>query len=277
MATALLFFSCSISFGQKKTYFAKVYGAYGLFTPGSFKPVSYSSVNSQTYFKVPKTGLGGGVRVGAGLGMVLNDFLNLGIDGEYHIGNKISSDGNYSGTGYTYTSNTSLEYTILSIIPNITFKAISQPKYYIYTRLGPLIGIPLKMDGLFTSHYEYSGTVTDSYTKTEYELKTSLGYLAAFGVQVRISDAIRGFGEIGAYGLSFKRDRDVQTENYYETPPGSNPVPQNKSILVYKSDAQQTSTSELQPDGTTTYTSTTPQNPANVNAITISVGLAFKL
>ncbi len=273
----LVFITCSNSFGQKKAYFAKVYGAYGLFTPGSFKPVSYSSVNSQTYFKVPKTGLGGGVRIGAGLGMVLNDFLNLGIDGEYHIGNKISSGGDYSGTNYTYNNNTSLEYTILSIIPNITFKAISQPKYYIYTRLGPLIGIPLKMDGVYTLRYDNNGNVTDYYTKTKYELKTSLGYLAAIGVQVRISDAIRGFGEIGAYGLSFKRDRSVQTESYTENPPGSNKTPQNKTIQVYQSEGEYTTTTENAPDGTTTYTVTEVQDPVNVNAITISIGLAIKL
>jgi len=283
IATALLFILSSVSYGQSKTYFVKVYGAYGLFTPGSFKPVSSAVAldNDQNSIKVPRLGMGAGVRVGAGIGMVINDFLNIGLDGEYHIGTKMTGNTNYSGTNWDYKSETILDYTIFSIIPNITFKAISQPDYYVYTRLGLLIGIPLEMTGEENTIDEYTDVIngiftsTSTYTKTTYELKTSLGYQVAIGVQVRISDAVRAFGEIVAYGISFNRNRDVQTEKY--TDPLSSQIPENKRIIVYESEGEYTTLEKLESDGTTTTTRTIAQNPANANAIAISIGIAFKL
>ena len=94
-------------------------------------------------------------------------------------------------------------------------------------------------------------------------------------MQVRISDAVRAFGEIVAYGISFNRNRDVQTEKY--TDPLSSQIPENKRIIVYESEGEYTTLEKLESDGTTTTTRTIAQNPANANAIAISIGIAFKL
>ncbi len=81
-------------------FYVKVYGFYALLTPGGFSgqgtPFSVvPSDNSITRFGTTttysgyttKNPFGSGLRAGAGIGYVINDFINIGVDGEYVLGN----------------------------------------------------------------------------------------------------------------------------------------------------------------------------------------------
>jgi hypothetical protein len=116
-------------------FYVKIYGGYGFLTPGSFKLTSTSGSS----FSIGNTALGEGIHYGGGVGYVLNDLLNLGVDVDYLNGKKLSISSSYAGGLGTGVSNSAITYSILSIIPNVTFKAIAQPTYLIYTRIGIMI------------------------------------------------------------------------------------------------------------------------------------------
>lgn len=199
-------------------FYVKVYGFYGLLSPGGFSgqgvPPSTSSTRSSggitsrsttksSNFQVEKA-FGSGLRVGGGIGMVLNDFINIGIDGEYLLGNTATESytiTSQSRTGNNPPTNTAVyeirkdySYRIVNIIPNITFKAVSKPQYYIYNRLGVCIGIPTQLS--YTDLLQVVGADISLEAATDFDKNIGFGYQAALGVQFRIGERLRGFAEI---------------------------------------------------------------------------------
>src|SRR5664279_1995655 len=72
---------------QASKFYVKLYAGYGLLTPGSFRFTS----QSLTTFEVSSTGMGSGLHFGGGFGIILNDFINLGIDADYLKGKTLQS------------------------------------------------------------------------------------------------------------------------------------------------------------------------------------------
>ncbi|QMW00383.1 hypothetical protein [Spirosoma foliorum] len=194
-------------------FFLKMYGFYSLLTPGT--EINYSSSQSQitapTIYKPINTHLGAGPRAGIGAGLIVSDFINVGVDAEMLFGATLKTDynvfvGSSSSTAsfYAITSNTTLK--VVSVIPNITFKALSRPSYYIYNRLGLVGGVVLDYKTVSnTLQTPPKGATTTSVNTTDYTKNSlALGYQAALGIQFRLGQAIRGFVEIVAYNQSFK-------------------------------------------------------------------------
>ncbi|UFH52285.1 hypothetical protein [Spirosoma sp. KNUC1025] len=194
-------------------FYIKLYGSYGLLTPGV--QIRYSESLSQTGqvfpFKTTNKGLGAGPRAGIGIGVIVSDFINLGIDADILFGTAIKINNSYTDDLYSSSNTSSTTLKLLSITPNITFKALSRPAYYIYNRLGLVGGLVMEYKtvnnriDLPTSGVGVNTTnvTTNSYT----ENSLALGYQAALGVQFRLSQAIRGFVEVVAYNQSFKPKR----------------------------------------------------------------------
>ena len=139
--------------GESPVYI-KIYGFYSLLTPGSQVESSSSSISTGTTtssFKTNSKGLGSGPRAGVGIGAIVSEFINIGIDAELLFGADLTTDNTYKGSNYTYTSTNKTTFRVLSIIPNITFKALSRPSYYIYNRLGLVGGIVLDYKTIQTS------------------------------------------------------------------------------------------------------------------------------
>ncbi|WP_157587416.1 hypothetical protein [Spirosoma arboris] len=198
-------------------FFLKAYGFYSLLTPGT--EINYSGSQSQinlpTTYKPVNTHLGAGPRAGIGVGLIVSDFINVGIDADILFGTALKVDNNVfigsnsSASFYNISTTTTLK--VLSIMPNITFKALSRPAYYIYNRLGLIGGVVL--DYKTTSNFletPSKGAVTTSVGNTTYSKNSlALGYQAALGIQFRLSQSIRGFAEVVAYNQSFK-PRELQ-------------------------------------------------------------------
>lgn len=166
----------------------KLYTMYGFMTPGSTGVTSFEN-DSQSYkFTVNKKGYGAGLRAGAGLGFVVNEFINIGVDADMLWGSKIVAsvnDGSYSST-------TTYNNQIASIIPHIVLKALSNANFTIYNRTGLIVGIPL--DFSFETN-ETAGT--DVYNrKYDYTTSTALGYQTALGIQINLGDHLRLLGEL---------------------------------------------------------------------------------
>ncbi|QMW00384.1 hypothetical protein [Spirosoma foliorum] len=198
--------------------YVKLYGVYGLLTPGV--QIQYSQSQSQTGiafpFKTTNKGLGAGPRAGVGIGLIASDFINIGIDADMLFGSAVNITNSYDDGTYSYTNSSSTTLKVVSVIPNITFKALSRPSYYIYNRLGLVGGVVLDYktvtNGVSVAKNGTSNTFnsTNSYTSNS----LALGYQAALGIQFRLSQAIRGFAEVVFYNQSFKPKRlEVTTAN----------------------------------------------------------------
>lgn len=233
-------------------FYVKLYGYYGLLSPGGFsgqgvKPTStytyssgdYSTTKSQGY-KVENS-FGIGFRAGGGIGVVINDFINLGIDGEYIFGSEVKEkyivinqyvfSNNTVSSTQEYRFEKKYNYQIVNIIPNITFKAVSKPEYYIYNRLGVVVAIPMNLS-FQTTNLEINPGGSDYTYQTTHEMDKGIGigYQAALGIQFRISDQLRGFTELVLSNLQLKSNGATLTKSTFsytdeENQPITNPEP----------------------------------------------------
>jgi hypothetical protein len=244
-------------------FYVKIFGGYGFLTPGSFKLTSTSG----TSFSIGSTALGEGVHYGGGVGYVLNDLLNLGVDVDYLNGKKLAISSSFVGLPGNAKSNNTINYSILSIIPNVTFKAIAQPTYLIYTRIGIIITANTKSN---LSIYDSSNLTYNSPThiialdsNVNFTYNVNVGVQAALGVQFKITDNIRGFGEIAGYFLAItpSNSTNTGTRRYYNpAPDGSSTNSQN---YTYK-DSGDFTKNEL------------PASSYNTNSIGINIGIAYR-
>jgi hypothetical protein len=88
---------------------------------------------------------------------------------------------------------------MITILPNVTFKALSKPSFYVYMRLGIGLGIPdVKQDYVNT----LNGAVI---TSQNYAFKggLALGYLVSLGVQKRLTPQLRAFAEAQFINFSY--------------------------------------------------------------------------
>jgi hypothetical protein len=210
--------------------FVKVYGNYALPTSGSYRSTSYTSsiVNNNYSFNTVKDGLGMGLRAGVGVGIVLNDFINVGLDAENYFGPAIRSTNLYSYdnlAGLVTITNTNVDYQakIAMVGPNITFKALSQPNFFIYNRLAIKVGVMTKMTEKTNSEYNerfiedvnINPNPTDHITnfKQDFEYKGGIpfGFSAALGFQIKVTDKIRFFTELEFTQLTYNPKKKVMT------------------------------------------------------------------
>jgi hypothetical protein len=210
--------------------FVKIYGNYAFPTSGSYRNTSYTSsvVNNDYTIKTVKDGLGMGLRAGIGVGIVLNDFINLGLDAENYFGPAIKTNNLYyydNQAGLVQITNTSVEYQakIAMIGPNITFKALSQPNFFIYNRLTIKVGVMTKVTEKTNNEYNerfiedvnINPNPTDHITtfkqNFEYQGGIPFGFSAALGFQVKLTDKIRFFTELEFTQLTYNPKKKVMT------------------------------------------------------------------
>ena len=111
--------------------------------PGIAPPVKTIAYNN------PSKRLGDGFNFSAGISYIVNDFINVGLDFVYFRSTIHKyRDSSVHITGLPVANNPPDEYiyneyniisyaaTLLSLTPNITFKAISRPKWFLFNRLG---------------------------------------------------------------------------------------------------------------------------------------------
>jgi hypothetical protein len=279
--------------------YIKVFAGYGILTPGAYRLVSESisfTAGAPTNITVTK-GLGSGLKYGGGLGFILNDFLNVGVDAEYIPTTIISSSSIGSSSTESINDQSSVTYTSLSIIPNIVFKALSKPDYLIYTKLGIVVNLP----STFKQHYDdtlYYASGSDAYGYREaidrkYNLNLNIGVNVALGVQVRLTSKLRAFGEIFSNYTALSPKTSTEVENYKDNqimPTASKTGSVTFINVTYiKSGTIPPTTSVSTPgypintaDGynqtSNTYTETgiTTNSIFHMNAVGINIGIAYR-
>jgi hypothetical protein len=210
-------------------FIVNVHSGYALALGSTFKfyPDDVISINErvientpatkQTAYRAQTNGLVLLYRVGAVIYYIINDFINLGVDFDYFNSTisktrdstyySIQSGGSTIGVEYTYKERYKISYdaTLLTISPNITFKAISRPKWFIYNKVGAVITFrpnSLQKESTNSSYSSgWQGNYRDSsavMTKTyDWGIKNpSIGFMGGIGAQIRLTEKIRAYGEL---------------------------------------------------------------------------------
>ncbi|HVM86757.1 MAG TPA: hypothetical protein VMT76_01125 [Puia sp.] len=275
----ILGFQLSICYAQSPAtdrFFIKIYGGYGILTPGSYK--GNSTTSNYENFSAGKSGAGAGLHYGAGIGFVANDFLNIGIDAELLRGKLRSSTS--SKDAYTYSLfRQTINYSVTNIIPNITFKALSKPGYYIYTRVGLILAIStkVKFTNFDSSYSEGSGAVSITNGKENYYFKVNAGIQTSVGVQFNITSRLRGFGEMVGYILPASPVNSKQ--QYLNTsygPTFSSYTTVNNYDYTYKRYGSYSAVSTLNSTGGQDISSNRPSITQNINYIGVNLGIVFR-
>ncbi len=273
----LLLMICATSVLRAQTeaseskFYVKAYGGYGLITPGSYKLLSSSNAGGASgNSSLSKAGLGAGIRAGGGIGVIISDFLNIGADVEYLSGSSLKSNTAYlPPAGYSFISKTQIKYTSLSITPHVVFKALSKPDYLIYNKFGVLLNLPMtikrtEFDSSFNTNYNYSANKAGTY-----KVGLTAGLSVALGVQLRLTDKLRGFAELfGNYLVLSPTNFD---ENRIEVTNGKT-VNSDYHIIFIK-DGQ---TSNTTSGNSTTSTTSVYGNTFNMNAVGINIGVTYR-
>lgn len=249
-------------------FYVKLYGFYSLLTPGT--QINYDVSQTQSSlpnsFKATKTNLGAGPRAGLGIGFIVSDFINVGIDADVLFGTSIKTNTNvFVGSGTTFSNyniNSTTTLSVLSIMPNVTFKALSRPSFYIYNRLGLIGGVVLDYKaGAQTVETPGKGAIiTSEYTSKYTKNSLATGYQAALGIQFRLSQTIRAFAEIVAYNQSFKPREVLVT--------GSSTTSGKTTVS--------SSTSSYKDQGDSTNADESPSINVAINSVGVGAGLLVR-
>lgn len=162
--------------------------------------------------KAPSKGLGDGFRYGVGLSYIINDFINVGLDVDYFRStiSKVKDSSfmhvNEGGqTDYAYNESYTISYdaSLLTITPNIIFKAISQPKYFIYNKIGAVFTI--RPNSIQKEHQDISkqrngmalpdssATISKRY---DWGIKNpAFGFMGGIGIRAKVQEKILVFAE----------------------------------------------------------------------------------
>ena len=218
-----------IKINNEPRFLLNIHSAYSMGLGSTFKfyPDDVSAIyveqngnngeNKTIAYANPTKGLGDGFKYGLGVSYILNDFINIGIDFDYFKSTiKKNRDSSYSssdvaaGNGmadeYSYKERNTISYeaTLLSITPNVTFKAISRPKWFLYNKLGMVITFrPNSLQEDVTNvntRTGWQGFYKDSSSTTikKYEWgirNPAYGFIGTFGGQVKIADRMRVYAE----------------------------------------------------------------------------------
>lgn len=231
---------------EEPRLFVNIHTGYsvGLGSTFKFYPDDISSIKMQKVgfgepsktvaYSNPTKGLGDGFKFGLGASYVLNDFISVGLDFDYFSSTiKKYRDSTFDHTNipgggtiadeyhYAERNTTSYQATLLSFTPNITFKAISRPKWFLYNKLGAVITVrpnSLQEDRTdYSTRMGWQGFYKDSsysmVKKYEWGIRNpAFGFMGAFGGQIKIAEKMRAFAELQFTHIVFVIKKRTLTE-----------------------------------------------------------------
>ena len=232
------------------------------FYPDDITSIQVEGVNNSTTskkinYQAPTKGLGEGFRVGAGFSYIVNDFINVGLDIDYFqstiqkirdsTSHQTFTSGNPNETLYQQRNTVSYNAVLLTFSPNITFKAISRPKWFIYNKVGAVIVIrPNSIEHDITdvhSKSTWAGYVKDSsgHSDLQYDWgirNPSLGFMGGLGIQVRLMEQLRIFSEVQFSHIVFQIKDRMVTKYDVNGQDMSATLPMSQREVYFKKDYQ---------------------------------------
>jgi hypothetical protein len=290
------------SLKNEPRFILTVHGGYALALGSTFKfyPDDISSINvemrdntlsSKTMsYHAPKKGLGEGFRAGIGLSYILNDFINVGLDIDYFRStirkikdssfHQVISSGPVSEYNYNERYTISYDATLITFTHNLTFKAISRPKWFLYNRVGAVINFrPNSIQNetqSIKSFMNWQGFIKDSTAtnKRRYEWgikNPSFGFMGSIGVQLKITERIRAYTEVQFSHIVFVVTRRSLTSYSVDGKEMVNTLPVSEREVAFKTDFR---SEEYQPDPNKPAVAITQRIP--ITYVGLQAGLAYR-
>lgn len=218
----LLFLFVNQSFSQDKAsgISINIYGGYGFINAGgdyftmigdvqagSNNNTGANQTNSTTAYNRTREALGNGAHMGLGVAYALNKFISIGIDADYLTGKKNAPQ---NIPADTLSGAFASSHSVLSIIPNVSFKLLSLSGYHFYNTIGIIEAVQTKFD--YSYYASRSQVQTTSADKYKYGLNT--GLKEAMGVQMDLGKNIQLFAELSGYFLSARPTLKNEVLNY---------------------------------------------------------------
>ncbi len=251
---------------DESRFYLSIHGGYAFSLGSTFKfyPDNVSSVSvkqldntpevKQINYKEDSKGLGDGFRAGVGISYIINDFINVGIDLDYFKSSisKIKDSDFYSAQSMNgiidevnYNEQYKISYTtsLLSFSPNITFKAIARPKFFIYNKLGAIVifrpssiqresingDYKLGWQGFYRDSSSTSQKVYDWGIRNP-----AFGFMGGIGGQVKITERVRAYAEIQFTHIIFKVENRLLTDFKMNGTEMINTLSQSEKEIIFK-------------------------------------------
>ena len=218
----LLFLFVHQSFSQDKSsrLSINIYGGYGFINAGgdyftmtgdvqgsSNNNSGTNQTNSTTAYNRTREALGNGAHMGLGVSYALNKFISIGIDADYLTGKKNAPQ---NIPADTLSGAFASSHSVLSIIPNVSFRLLTLSRYQFYNTLGIIEAVQTKFN--YSYYALESQAQTTSADKYKYGLNT--GVKEAMGVQIDLAKNIQIFAELSGYFLSARPTSKNEVLNY---------------------------------------------------------------
>lgn len=246
----------------------KVYGGYGLLSPGADYSIDYTSNVNEAYQK-NTFGFGQGAHFGGGVALKLTDKISVGLDADYLTGSKSF---NYSTNSDTLSGTYKYKHSVFSLIPNISFDLWAMPGYRVYNRMGIILAVQTKINQAGNLvNTSPQGTSSETF---DYKFGLNAGFNDAFGIAVPLTHQLKIFGEINGYylGLNTSSSSNVNIGNYN----GQTSV--TTVNTVYKGGSNVTYTSAYTANGSqVTLSNVAPPFHQRIFAIGINAGIIYSL
>ena len=255
-----------IKIKDEPRFYLSVHGGYAFSLGSTFKfyPDNISSVSvkqldntpevKQVNYREDSKGLGDGFRAGVGISYVINDFLNVGLDVDYFKSSisktrdssyysAQSMNGGLSEVNYDEAYKISYTTSLLSFSPNITFKAIARPKFFIYNKIGAIVifrpssvqresvsgNYKLGWQGFYRDSASTSSKVYDWGIRNP-----AFGFMGGIGAQAKITEKVRAYAEIQFTHIIFKVKNRLLTDFTQDGKNMINTLSQSQKEIVFK-------------------------------------------
>ncbi len=263
----------SYHFKPDSRFSLNIHGGYSLalgstfsFYPDDITSIKVQGVDNTTGSKVtryqaPTKGLGEGFRAGIGISYIINDFINVGLDFDYFrstirkikdsTSNQTLSSGGPGTSVYNVRNTISYDAILLTFMPNITLKAISRPKWFIYNRIGAVIVIrPNSIEHDVTdtrSTANWMGFTKDSSSHSDLRYdwgirNPSLGFMGGIGIQVKLREKIRVFSEIQFSHIVFSIKNRIVKDYLVDGQNMESSLPMSQREVYFRKDFQTSGT-----------------------------------
>jgi opacity protein-like surface antigen len=166
---------------------------------------------TRTTTEVPFS-LGKGVNLDLGVGYMFNEYIGLELGARNLFGLSNEFKDNNSSGGYTDNTTTKVSYSSLALIPALKVVAPLGETFSLYSRIGISLPLTGKATRETSETDNYGGSTTTRESEAEVTSYFKLGYAAAFGVNIALSQNFSLFGEISALAASFTTKEGTLTK-----------------------------------------------------------------
>ncbi|MDQ6901615.1 MAG: hypothetical protein M3139_01225 [Bacteroidota bacterium] len=262
---------------KQPRFYVNIHGGFtiGLGSTFKFYPDDVTSIvvqqkssgeqTSNVIHKEQKKGLGDGFRVGAGFSYIINDFINVGLDVDYFKSTisktrdssyKQIDNNNIIANGYDEEYKISYKAILWTFTPNITFKAISRPKFFIYNKIGAVLVIRPNSLQYETQNMNYTlnsqGTTRDSSglntKRYEWGLRNpAFGFMGGVGGQFKLSEKVRLFFEAQFTHVVFMVKNRILTNYQVDGKEIATTLPLSSREIIFK-DSYASNNSSVNPN-----------------------------